>query len=121
MDSKAINDSKINWRFRLHEIIFEADTRAGRTFDIALVWSIIISLLIVMLDSVRSIQSEYGKLLYAGEWFFTILFTIEYILRLISVKRPIRYVASFFGIIDLLAIVPTYLAFLLPGSHYLIV
>lgn len=109
------------WRARLHEIIFEADTLAGRTFDIALIVSIVSSVLVVMLDSITSIREAYGVELLAAEWFFTILFTIEYLLRLLCVGRPIKYATSFFGVIDLLSILPTYLSVLIPGSRYLLV
>ncbi|HEY5649258.1 MAG TPA: ion transporter [Nitrospiria bacterium] len=109
------------WRLRLHEIIFEADTPAGKAFDLFLIVAIGLSVLAVMADTVRSINAVYGGYLYAVEWFFTILFSVEYILRLISVGRPIAYATSFFGIIDLLAVVPTYLSLFLPGSQYLIV
>ena len=109
------------WRSKLHEIIFEADTPAGKLFDILLIISILLSVMAVMLDSVNDIRSEHGQFLLALEWFFTILFTIEYILRLLSVGRPLSYATSFFGIVDLLAIIPTYLSLLLPGSQYLVV
>jgi voltage-gated potassium channel len=105
----------------LHEIIFEADTPAGKLFDILLILSIILSVIAVMLDSMSVIKAEYGNLLYTIEWIFTILFTVEYFLRLYSVGRPIRYAASFFGIVDLLAILPTYFSLLIPGSQYLLV
>lgn len=108
-------------RSRIHEIIFEADTRAGKLFDIILIGSILLSVIAVMLDSMSAVQREYGKLLYGIEWFFTILFSIEYILRLLTVRQPIRYATSFFGIVDLLAILPTYLSLLIPGSQYLLV
>ncbi len=108
-------------RARLHEIIFEADTAGGRLFDVALIWSILLSVLAVMLDSVAGIRAQYGSFLYAAEWFFTILFTIEYLLRLSCIGRPAKYATSFFGVIDLLAILPTYLSLLLPGSQYLLV
>lgn len=104
----------------MHEVIFEADTRAGKLFDVILIWTVILSVIIVILDSVNSYQEKYGDILYALEWFFTILFTIEYILRLISVRHPLRYALSFFGIIDLLAIVPTYSSLLVPGVQYLL-
>jgi len=106
---------------KLHEIIFEADTPAGKTFDILLIIGIVLSILMVMLDSVSAIQNSYGSFLYAAEWFFTILFTIEYMLRLYCVGRPILYARSFFGIVDLLAVLPTYLSIFLPGSHYFLV
>ena len=108
-------------RARLHEIIFEADTRAGRLFDLVLIWAILISVVAVMLESVRSIRATHGSLLTAIEWSFTILFTIEYILRLVSIGRPWRYATSFFGVVDLLAILPTYLSIVFPGTHYLLV
>jgi voltage-gated potassium channel len=104
------------WRTRLHEIIFEADTPAGKAFDIALLIAIVLSVLSVSLETVESIDARHHMLLESAEWFFTILFTIEYLLRLICVRRPRRYAFSFFGIVDFLAIVPTYLAFI-PGAH----
>lgn len=109
-----------NWRDQLHEIIFEADTPAGKLFDVVLIWSIIISVAVVLLDSVASVRMKYGELLTTIEWFFTILFTIEYVLRLLSVRQPWRYAASFFGLVDLLAILPTYVSLLIPGSQYLL-
>ena len=108
-------------RARLHEIIFEADTRAGRLFDLALIWLILLSVATVILESVRGIRAQYGDLLYALEWVFTVLFTVEYLLRLVSVRRPLRYATSFFGVVDLLAIIPTYLSIFVPGSQYLLV
>ena len=109
------------WRDALHEIIFEAETPAGKWFDILLIVSILASVLAVMLDSVSGISKQYGTLLYGVEWFFTIIFTIEYILRLICVGRPLLYATSFFGIVDLLAIAPTYISLLIPGSEYFLV
>jgi len=109
------------WRQTLFEIIFEADTPAGKGFDVALIVVILLSVLIVMLDSVRSIQTQHGPLLYAVEWGFTLIFTVEYILRLLCVGRPLRYAVSFFGLVDLLAILPTYLSLLIFGSRYLAV
>jgi voltage-gated potassium channel len=109
------------WRRRLHEIVFESETRAGRVFDIALLWSIVFSVVAVTLESVPSIRAEHGETLQAIEWFFTVVFTIEYVLRLISVKHPLLYATSFFGIVDLCAVVPGYLSLFVPGSHYLLV
>ncbi len=106
---------------KLHEIIFEADTPAGKLFDIALIIAILLSVGAVMLDSIKSINNQYGSLLHIAEWIFTILFTIEYILRLLSVGRPMKYAKSFFGVIDLLAFLPTYLSVLIPGSQLFLV
>ena len=110
-----------SWRARLHEIIFEADTPAGKVFDILLILSISASVVAVMLESVSAIGSRYGEILYAAEWVFTIIFSIEYILRLICVGRPLRYARSFFGIVDLLAVIPTYFSVLFPGAQFLLV
>ncbi|MDY7037140.1 MAG: ion transporter, partial [Thermodesulfobacteriota bacterium] len=118
--AKKKNSSR-TWRLILHEVIFEADTPAGKAFDVILILSIILSVIAVLLDSVSAIRESYDNILYSIEWFFTILFSMEYVLRLLCIGRPIRYATSFFGVVDLLAIVPTYLDFLLPGSHYLIV
>lgn len=116
-----MNSQKNHWRGVLHEIIFEADTRTGKIFDIILIISILLSVIAVMLDSVQPIQLKYGSLLYGIEWLFTVLFTGEYILRLLCVGRPLCYATSFFGIVDLLAIIPTYLSLILPGTQYLLV
>jgi voltage-gated potassium channel len=109
------------WQKKVHEIIFEADTPAGKAFDVGLIIAILASVVVVMLDSVNSIREDYGEFLYYLEWGFTILFTIEYFLRLVSVGRPLSYATSFFGIVDLLAILPTYVSVLMPSSRYLLV
>lgn len=109
---------KETFRYRCHEIIFEADTPFGKFFDVVLIVSIIASVIVVMLDSVTSIREAHGELLFGLEWFFTILFTIEYVLRIISVKRVRGYVFSFYGLVDLFSILPTYISLLLPGSQY---
>ena len=106
---------------KLHEIIFEADTLGGRLFDIILIITIIFSVIAVMLDSIPAVNKQYGELLYLVEWIFTGLFTIEYLLRLISVGKPLKYALSFYGIVDFLSIVPTYFSILYPGSQYLLV
>ncbi|MBD3374256.1 ion transporter [candidate division KSB1 bacterium] len=106
---------------RLYQIIFKADTFGGKLFDIVLIISIISSVCVVMLLSVNSVRNAYGNLLYTFEWFFTILFTIEYITRLYSSPSTWKYVKSFYGLVDLLAIIPTFLDFLWPGTHYLLV
>jgi voltage-gated potassium channel len=121
MNNFKNKNSLTAWRAKLHEIIFEADTSVGRWFDIILIISIIMSVIAVMLDSVASIGEKYGTELYIIEWFFTLLFTVEYILRMTSVGRPLSYARSFFGLVDLLAILPTYLSVILPGSQYLLV
>jgi voltage-gated potassium channel len=109
------------WRRDLYTIIFEADTRLGRIFDVALLWGIGLSVLAVMLESVGAIHVSFGGLLRGFEWAFTILFTIEYALRLIAAPRAPRYASSFFGIVDLLAIVPTYLSLFIAGTQSLLV
>lgn len=108
-------------REHLRQIIFEADTPAGKAFDVALIACIILSVVAVMLASVDSIRTHWGGQLVALEWAFTLLFTTEYLLRLWIVHSPGRYARSFFGMVDLLAIAPTYLSLLLPGAEYLIV
>ena len=110
-----------DWRFRLHEIIYESNTRAGKAFDIALLFAIFTSIIVVMIDSVQSIHNAHGKLLYYLEWTFSILFTIEYILRLVSIKQPWRYVFSPLGIIDLVALIPSYLSIFFVGAQTLLV
>ncbi|MGB9939463.1 ion transporter [Methanosarcina sp.] len=110
-----------DWRNTLYTTIFEADTPAGKLFDEILILSILLSVIVVMLDSVRETSALYGDLFYSLEWIFTILFTVEYLLRLVCVGLPIRYATSFFGIIDLIAILPTYFSLFLPGSEYLLV
>lgn len=109
------------WRTVLHEVIFEAETPTGKAFDVLLIVSILASVVAVMLDSIDVVRSQYGSLLYKIEWFFTILFTVEYALRLLCVGRPLKYAISFYGVVDLLAIIPTYLSLLLPGTQYLLV
>jgi voltage-gated potassium channel len=109
------------WRARLYHIIFEADTFAGKAFDVALLVAILASVLVVMLETVQSINDDHGPALHLAEWIFTVLFTVEYILRLLCVRRPLRYVFSFFGIVDLLAVLPTFLSLLLPGAQELLI
>ncbi len=115
------NKSNLTWRHRLHEIIFEADTPAGKAFDIVLIASIALSIIVVMLDSIQEFRERYGAALFVTEWFFTVLFTAEYLLRLFSVGRPRHYALSFYGIVDFLSIIPTYLSLFLPGTQYLLV
>lgn len=106
---------------RIHEIIFEAETPAGKRFDVILLVLILLSVLVVMLESVPSVAVKYKDYFPLLEWGFTIIFTIEYGLRLYSVKKPWVYAKSFYGIIDVLAILPAYLAILFEGSHYFVV
>ncbi len=108
-------------RDKIREIIFEADTPAGKMFDIALLVAIVLSVAAVLLESVSGIRQRHGTALRAVEWFFTLLFTGEYLLRLACVGRPLRYARSFFGMVDFLAIAPTYLSLFIPGTHSLIV
>ena len=109
------------WREKIHEVIFEADTPSGKAFDAALLVAILASILAVMLESVRAINETYGGFLRVVEWVFTGLFTLEYLLRLVSVKRPWNYAKSAFGIVDLLAILPTYLSVFITGSQSFLV
>jgi voltage-gated potassium channel len=108
------------WRLKLYTVIFEADTRAGRLFDLVLIWLILASVVVVMLDSFAALRSQYRPVFFVLEWLFTGLFTAEYCARLACVRRPTRYARSLFGVIDLLAILPTWGALFLPGLHSLI-
>lgn len=117
-------NSKSSWdktKNKLHTVIFEADTPKGKFFDEALIFLIVLSVIAVMMNSVKSINLQYGNLLYIAEWVFTIIFTIEYIMRLISVGKPMKYATSFFGIVDLIAFLPTYLSAIIPGSEMFLV
>jgi len=105
-------------REKLHEIIFEADTKSGKLFDIILLATILLSVVVVMLDSVKSINVKHGELLLKLEWIFTTIFTLEYFLRIYSVGKPLKYMLSFFGVVDLLAILPTYVGLFFPGTRY---
>ncbi len=109
-----------NWKTKLHEIIYEADTPIGKLFDIILLVVIIASIILVMLESVRSIDEKYHRFLNISEWIITILFSIEYICRIIAVKKPLKYITSFYGIIDLLSTIPKYLSLIFVGSHSLV-
>jgi voltage-gated potassium channel len=108
------------WRESLNDIIFGAEPPLGKGFDIVLIVMIILSIIMVMLDSVEVMQINYVKFFYIGEWFFTLLFTVEYLLRLICVRKPWRYIRSFFGIVDLLSILPTYVGLLVPSVKYML-
>jgi voltage-gated potassium channel len=106
-------------RHKLYQVIYQAHTPAGRVFDVVLIISILISVLTIILDSVTEINQQYSKALYIIDWVFTILFTVEYLLRIFCIHRPLKYITSFYGIIDLLSIVPSYIGFFIPGSRYL--
>ena len=108
------------WQHRLHTIIFEADTPAGKLFDILLMCVILLSLLCVALESVASIDLHYHNYLKIAEWVFTVLFSIEYLLRIFTVKKPLSYIFSFYGFVDLISILPNYLSLLLVGTNSLI-
>lgn len=110
-----------SWRHTLHEVIFEADTTAGKAFDIWLLILIVISTVAVILESVTTIRSSIGPALRMVEWGITIIFSVEYLLRLLAVKQPLRYARSFFGIVDLLAILPTWLSLVFTGTQSLAV
>lgn len=107
------------WRQKLHEVIFEADTPAGKIFDVFLLVAILVNVVTLSLETVEELSKNYHQVFMATEWCLTILFTIEYGLRLLCVGRPLKYTTSFFGIVDLLAIVPTYLSLFLPGTQSL--
>ncbi len=105
----------------IHKVVFKADSVAGRAFDLGVMSMILLSVLVVMLDSIASLQAPWGRVFFWTEWGFTLFFTLEYLLRLYSAKKPLQYAFSFFGVIDLLAILPSYLSLLAPGSQYLLV
>ncbi|WP_405604309.1 ion transporter [Polaribacter sp. Asnod1-A03] len=113
-------NKKTSWKDKLHEIIYEADTQQGKLFDVILLFAIITSVVLVILESVKSFDQKYHTLLNIAEWFITILFSAEYILRVFTIKKPFKYIFSFYGIIDLLSTIPKYLSFVFVGSHHLI-
>ncbi len=121
MVGKTENHEYPHWRKTLYRFIFETDTFWGKTFDVVLLLTIFFSIIAVMLESVDYIAVEYGRLLRTLEWIFTILFTMEYVLRIIASKNPFKYIFSFLGIIDFLAITPTFLAIFFTGSQTFIV
>jgi len=109
-----------SWRAKVHEIIYEADTPEGKLFDIILLIAILASILLVMLESIESLDEKYHAFFNISEWIITVLFSIEYILRIVSVKQPIKYVTSFYGVIDLLSTIPKYLSLIFVGTHALV-
>ncbi|MES2504224.1 MAG: ion transporter [Myxococcota bacterium] len=106
---------------KLYDVIFKSDTQLGKFFDIVLLVTILGSVLVVCLDSVREIRLEHGLMLRRAEWVFTLLFTLEYLGRVISVRKPLAYIFSFYGLVDLVAVLPTYLAVIVPSAHSLLV
>lgn len=107
-------------RTKIYAIIFGSNTQAGKTFDVILLWMIILSVTVVVLESVSTFRDTYHKAFISAEWFFTILFTMEYLLRIFSTPRPWKYITSFYGIIDLLAILPTYLGLIFDQTTFLL-
>ena len=112
----ADSDLIAPWRQRLHTVIFEADTPAGKRFDVALLWAIVLSVAAVLVESVASVRAEHGAALHVLELIFTALFTVEYVLRVAAVRRPWKYIFSFYGWVDLLSILPTFVELLVPGA-----
>jgi voltage-gated potassium channel len=109
------------WRQRCFHVIFGYDTTAGRSFDVALVFAILVSVTVVICDSVTLLHLRYREIFRAAEWAFTLLFTVEYLVRLAVIRQPLNYARSFYGVVDLLALLPTYLSLLFPGLHFLAV
>lgn len=109
------------FRERLHQIVFEAETPEGRWFDVALLFMILLSIVLLMLETVPSLSAKWGHLFYVLEWVITVFFTVEYIVRLYCVYRPWRYITSFYGIVDITSILPVYLDILFPGAHSLLI
>src|SRR5690606_16065877 len=106
---------------RIHEIIFEADTREGKAFDVTIIFLILLSVLLVLLDSIAVIREKFGLAIHIIEWFITAVFLLEYILRIWVLEKPVKYIFSFYGIIDLLAILPNFLGLVLTGGQSLMV
>ena len=111
---------KRDWRYELHEIIYESDTRAGKLFDVVLLWVILFSVVLVMLESVEWLNAKYFTFFNTAEWIVTILFTFEYIARIVTVRRPWSYIFSFYGIIDFLSTLPKYISLFLVGTQVLV-
>jgi voltage-gated potassium channel len=111
---------KLGWRDRLHEIIYEADTPAGKLFDVVLLWLIVLSVVLVMLESVVEINAKFQDFFNIAEWMITILFSVEYIARVATVRKPMSYIFSFYGVIDFLSTIPKFLSLLFAGTHVLV-
>ncbi len=118
-DARRFGRPAGGWRLRWYQVIFESDTPAGHRFDLVLIWAILASIVVVVLDSVAGLSQRWGVWFEAAEWFFTLLFTAEYLLRLVCVRQPLRYATSLFGVIDLLAVLPTYVAIFVPDAYVL--
>ncbi|MCP4977587.1 MAG: ion transporter [Maribacter sp.] len=114
------NNKKFSWREKVHEVIYEADTPTGKWFDIILFLLIIISVILVMLESVKEIDMEYHETLLVLEWIITIFFSIEYIARIVSIRKPFKYIFSFYGIIDFISTIPLYISYIVAGSQVLL-
>lgn len=114
------NIPKDAWKAKLHRIIYEADSREGKIFDLIIIVAILFSILLVMLESVKELDARYHTFFNISEWVITILFTIEYILRVVSVKKPKSYIFSFYGVIDFLSTIPKYLSLFIGGAHALV-
>ncbi|WP_129141965.1 ion transporter [Modicisalibacter coralii] len=117
----SLPPDRLDLRTRLFQIVFESDTRLAKGFDILLITLILLSVAVVMLDSVASLRQHYGSWFYALEWGFTLLFSVELAVRLYCLDRPLRYLKSFYGMIDVLSILPTWLSLLIPGAQSLLV
>ncbi len=113
-------NNKQNWQTKLYKIIYEADSKPGKLFDIILLWAILASIALVMMESVKGLDAKYHAFFNISEWIITILFSIEYVLRIISVKKPKKYIFSFYGIIDLLSTIPKYISLIFGGAHALV-
>ncbi len=117
---KKLKTKNRNWREILHEVIYEADTREGKLFDVVLLVAILLSVIIVMLESVQDIGQQYENELNIAEWIITILFSVEYIARIISIKKPTKYIFSFYGLIDFFSTIPKYLTLFALSAHSLV-
>ena len=112
---------ELSLREKIYQVIFGTDTPVGQYFDIALIYLILLSVLAIILDSIEVVNSQYGFWLFRLEWFFTLLFSVEYLARIYSSPKPLRYIFSFYGLVDLLSVLPTYLALFFPGANYWLV
>lgn len=115
------DQKNISLQDKIHTIVFESETRGGKLFDLILILAIVLSVVVVLLESEPTIQSTYGPMLYSLEWLFTVIFIFEYLLRIYAVKKPFHYIFSFFGLIDLAACLPTILSLFIPGAQSLLV